>query len=193
MKEVDLNRFLAWLDPDHDQAALNYEEIRNNLIRILSRRGCPNASDLADKAFDRVILHLPKFVGTYDGPPSKYIIRVAINLCSDERSRLGKQDTLPNPNTKNAPVVTPKQEEEKWERERRHQCLEACLQKLPDGKRELILDYYQKQGAEKIANRQRLAEYLGISLNALAIRVLRIRESLEACILECLQAKNYSK
>ena len=118
---------------------------------------------------------------------------MAINLCSDELARLGKQDSLPKPNTKDDPRVTPKHEEEMWERERQHHCLETCMQKLHDGKRELILDYYQKKGAEKIANRQRMAEYLGISLNALAIRVLRIREGLEVCILECLQAENFSK
>jgi RNA polymerase sigma factor (sigma-70 family) len=193
MNEEDWNRFLAWLDPDREQAALNYEEIRNNLIRILNRRGCPNANDLADRAFDRVMLHLPKFIETYNGPPAKYIIRVAINLCADERKRIGIVDPIPRPNTKNDPRVTPRQEDDKRELERRHRCLETCLGKLPDGKRQLILDYYTGKGREKIENRQRIADYLGISLNALAIRVLRIRESLETCILECLQPENFAK
>ncbi len=193
MNEEDLNRFLAWLDPDRDKAALKYEEIRRNLIGIINRRNGPNPGELADKAFDRVIEHLPKIIETYTGEPAKYIIRVAINLCHDERKRLENFAPLPDPNKKISPHTSPGEDDEKREREQLHQCLEVCLGKLPTGKRDLILDYYAKKGREKIENRQRIADYLGISLNALAIRVLRIRETLEACILECLQAENFAK
>ncbi|MGH9839998.1 MAG: RNA polymerase sigma factor [Blastocatellia bacterium] len=193
MNEEDLNRFLAWLDPDRDKAALRYEEIRRNLIGILNRRSGPNPGELADKAFDRVINHLPKIIETYEGEPAKYIVRVAINLCHDERKRLENLEPLSDPNKKNSPRSSPREDDEKQERERLHQCLEACLGKLPEGKRDLILDYYAKKGKEKIENRQRVADYLGISLNALAIRVLRIRETLEACLLECLKDEKFAK
>jgi|SRR5215510_2254926 len=186
MNEEDWNCFLAWLGPDHDKAGLKYENIRRNLIRILVRRGCPDAEELADKAFDRVVEHLSHIIDCYTGEPAKYIIRVAINLCHEHRKKFDIPAPLPASAAKNSPRCSPKDDDEKWERERIHQCLEECLMKLPGGHQALILDYYSKDKKEKIENRKRIAETLGISLNAMAIRVLRIRERLEACLNECL-------
>src|SRR5262249_26738102 len=184
MNEEDWNRFLAWLNPDHDKAGLKYEDIRRNLIRILGRRGSLDAEELADKAFDRVIEHLPNIIDTYTGEPAKYIVRVAINLCHEHQK---KPHPMPESDIKKPPRYSPKNNDEKWNRERLHHCLDECLKKLHDAQRELILDYYSKDKKEKIENRKRIAVYLGISLNALAIRVFRIRDALESCLKDCLE------
>ena len=51
----------------------------------------------------------------------------------------------------------------------------------------LILRYYEGEGREKIDNRLELAAKLKIPLNALRIRVHRIKRTLEDCIAECLE------
>lgn len=49
-----------------------------------------------------------------------------------------------------------------------------------------MLSYYEgKQGA-RIANRKRIAEELGMPMNGLRIRVHRVREKLEMCLINCL-------
>jgi DNA-directed RNA polymerase specialized sigma24 family protein len=65
-------------------------------------------------------------------------------------------------------------------------CLHRCISRLEDQERMLITAYYKEEQRSKIDSRKMLAESLGISLNALAIRACRIRDKLEECIQKCL-------
>jgi hypothetical protein len=49
----------------------------------------------------------------------------------------------------------------------------------------LIVEYYKDAARERIDRRRALAERLGISMNALAVRACRIRDTLEACVGAC--------
>ena len=62
-------------------------------------------------------------------------------------------------------------------------CLEACFQEMltPD-EREFLLQYYEGDRQVRIQSRQRMAARLGIGLNALRNRALRLREKLETCL-----------
>ena len=71
--------------------------------------------------------------------------------------------------------------------EERNDCLDHCLKKLPEQNRILIVGYYQGDAGVKIDNRSALARQLGIPLNTLRIRVLRIRRRLKDCIMSCLE------
>jgi DNA-directed RNA polymerase specialized sigma24 family protein len=64
-------------------------------------------------------------------------------------------------------------------------CLDRCLTTLTPENRELISRYYSGQELRKPADRQRLAEELGITVDALRTRALRIRRELELCITRC--------
>ena len=65
-------------------------------------------------------------------------------------------------------------------------CLDRCAQSLPLETRTMILAYYEGKERARIENRRRLAEGLGVPMNSLRIRVHRIREKLEECLLNCL-------
>ena len=67
--------------------------------------------------------------------------------------------------------------------ERRLGCLEMCLDQLPSRQRELLLDYHG--GDRHIERRRALAASLSIPLNALRIRVHRIRTAVEHCVSGC--------
>ena len=69
--------------------------------------------------------------------------------------------------------------------EERLVCLQNCLQTLSPDNRELILQYYQGEKGEKIQNRKKLLEQLGIPVNTLRMRALRLRERLQGCVEEC--------
>jgi DNA-directed RNA polymerase specialized sigma24 family protein len=77
--------------------------------------------------------------------------------------------------------------EEVEEIEREYACLEHCLQRLTPENRELVLQYYEDEKRAKIDHRKKLAEKLGIALNALRIRAHRIRLVLEQCVQECMR------
>jgi DNA-directed RNA polymerase specialized sigma24 family protein len=68
-------------------------------------------------------------------------------------------------------------------------CLEECLQTLSTDSREIIVQYYREEKNAKIDYRKRLADSLGIPLNALRSRAQRTRRKLEECIIECLKPK----
>jgi DNA-directed RNA polymerase specialized sigma24 family protein len=72
------------------------------------------------------------------------------------------------------------------EREREYECLERCMERLPQDSRELVLEYYRDEKRAKIDRRKELAERLGIAPNALRIRAHRIRVALQRCVLDCL-------
>ena len=61
-------------------------------------------------------------------------------------------------------------------------ALEACLATLPAGARDLLARYYSADGRKRIALRQQMAEEMGMELNALRNRALRLRERLEECV-----------
>ncbi|HEY6923178.1 MAG TPA: hypothetical protein VI653_06915, partial [Steroidobacteraceae bacterium] len=60
-------------------------------------------------------------------------------------------------------------------------ALQGCLEELGPGAADLILAYYGGEGSARIEKRRRLAEELGLSVNALRNRALRLREALERC------------
>ncbi len=71
--------------------------------------------------------------------------------------------------------------------EQRSDCLTHCLGKLPDEGRDLIVRYYQGEKGSKIENRRQLAEDMGIPLQALRSRAVRLREKLETCMSVCMR------
>jgi DNA-directed RNA polymerase specialized sigma24 family protein len=78
-------------------------------------------------------------------------------------------------------------DEERRETEDKLKCLDKCLSELNLENREIIVGYYQGEKREKIDNRNRLAETLGIPNNALRSRAVRLRDKLESCITNCLR------
>ena len=61
---------------------------------------------------------------------------------------------------------------------------------IPVRNRELIVEYYRKEGRQKIDHRVAMAERLGIPLNALRSRAQRVRDKLERCIMRRLKDHN---
>ena len=55
-----------------------------------------------------------------------------------------------------------------------------------------MLDYHQGEGGQRIRNRRRLAQSLEVPMNALRIRVHRLRSRLEACVRDCMDRSQES-
>lgn len=168
------DKFLAWLDPDREQAGTKYETIRRKLIKIFVCRGCTSGEELADETINRVIRKVPEFAASYTGDPAAYFCGVARNVHLEHL----KKKPAPGP----MPVVDPPDQ-----KEIEYECLERCMNKLAPDNRELMLEYYQEEKQAKIDRRKELAARLGIAVNALRIRAHRIRVSLQTCVENCLK------
>jgi DNA-directed RNA polymerase specialized sigma24 family protein len=177
--QSELDRMLNWLADDRDQAAKKYESIRRRIIEILGSRGCPEAEHWADVTIDRVVSKIDKITKNYEGDPALYFYGVA--------KKVALECVKPKPN-RNIPPPPPPDEDLELE----HFCLEHCLKQLPSEDRDVVKEYYAKDGREKIDNRNKLAKKLGIGLNALRIRVHRIRIVLRKCVRECIKLEKDS-
>ncbi|HEV8427526.1 MAG TPA: hypothetical protein VGQ41_06410 [Pyrinomonadaceae bacterium] len=175
LTKESFDALLAWLDANPDSAALKYEKIRTRLIKIFVCHGCIEAEDLADETIDRVARRLNDIVSTFSGEPTRYFFGVARKI------QLEYFRTKPKPEP-------PPSVDVQVEDERGFECLEHCMEKLSPEHRELVLQYYEEEEGSKIDHRKHLAEQLGIAVNALRIRVCRIRASLEECVQKCLHA-----
>lgn len=181
---------LARLDPDPLRAGQQYEHIRRSLVTFFECRGSRSAEDHADETINRVARRLAEGKEMYVANPASYFYGVARNILKEEWEKAKQMpaelDTLPAIKhlSDDASRVL-ERELERRRGDRRLECLEHCLQKLTNSDRDLILEYYRGDTNVKIENRKTLSERLGVGLNALRIRALRIRERLESCVKDC--------
>jgi RNA polymerase sigma factor (sigma-70 family) len=133
---------------------------------------------MADEVFDRVSRKADELRMTFQGDPKLYCYGVANNLIREYQ----KKTKLFVP-IEEVDIAADLPDEVAAETEElREECLSHCLQELSEEKRLLILSYYAKEKRAKTVHRAELARELGISIEALRVRVLRIRLTLEACI-----------
>ena len=172
MTPEEFDRLLRWLNPDRDKAGEKYEWIRKRLIKMFVCRGCHVPEELADRTINRVARKLPEVQSTYVGDPAHYFPGFARNIflewIKDRPPVLG----MPNPPPES-------------EADPRHACLEKCLEQLPREEHDLVLSYYEGEGRDKIEHRKMLADRFGLGINALRIRVCRIRLELQNCVERC--------
>jgi len=163
---------LNWLDPDRERAGQKYETIRLKLIKLFSCRGCCDAAELADESINRVMAKVEELAKTYNGEPALYFYGVAHKVYLEYLRESHLKPQLP-------PTPPPPDETA-------YECLEECIHQLQEENREMVVRYYQEERQAKIDNRRRLAQELGIGVNALRIRAHRIRIQLQKCVEACL-------
>jgi DNA-directed RNA polymerase specialized sigma24 family protein len=174
INQEQFDRLLQWFAPDLEKAGQIYERIRTRLIKIFVCRGSNVPQELADKTINRVARKLAAIQSTYTGDPAYYFASVA-NFIFKESLR---KDIPP-------PVVVPEPSPPDEDEERDYSCLEECMQKLTTLDRSLVVGYYREEKRAKIDHRKKLAEELGLGLNALRIRACRIRAELQKCVELC--------
>jgi RNA polymerase sigma factor (sigma-70 family) len=179
--QKSFEEILAWLDPDRNEAANIYVQLRNDLTKIFVWNHCNDPDGLTDEVFDRVGRKVHDLRPNFKGDPKLFFYGVARNLIKESPKRIKKQVSLEDTDLA-APEVAVDDESEAM----REECLNSCLQQLSAEKRELILGYYAKERQAKIDHRTELARQMGISVETLRVRVHRIRGTLEKCIERCL-------
>ena len=186
LSQYVFDRLLAWLDDGTDSHGERYLEMRRRLVSYFDRRNRPAADELADETLNRVARTLEQGGVIATRPPARYCYIIAkFVLFEDlrrERRYVGLDDRAISVDRQ--PIGAAPSDDHALQ-EQRLECLDRCLEMLKPEQRQLIVEYYRDSGRHKIERRRALADRLGISMNALAIRASRIRDTLSTCMHEC--------
>ncbi len=171
------SELLAFLARGGGDGGAAYEELRRRLQFFFEWKGCAGAPELADETLNRVAAKLTAGEPIHTDEPQRYAFGVARFVyleavkrnARDTRAERDKQSTLDDGG-------------DAMQREARLAALEACLDTLPPRTQQMLLRYHEDDGRQRIDHRKALADNLGIALNALRIRVHRVRIQLEDCV-----------
>lgn len=168
---------MAALGSDEAAQGAAYARLYERLCSFFTWKGSPVPEELADRTLNRMGRKLAEGE-TLEQTPEKYALGVArfIHLETVKKEVREKEQAAAQPER-------PEPEEtEAAEHEAQLQALEHCLEKLGDDA-PLVRRYYAHvKGQKKIDERKALAADVGLSMNALRIKTLRLRKALADCV-----------
>jgi DNA-directed RNA polymerase specialized sigma24 family protein len=159
------DRLLNALDPTPELASRRYEALRRRLIDLFAWERSETPEELADETLNRLARRLGEGV-VIEGDVARYAFGIARLLLHEDARTRRKRDTA----LREMPAAAAAPESDDL-----LDLLGGCLGDLPADSRRLIERYYGE-------DRATLARSLGISLNALRNRALRIRQHLHDCV-----------
>jgi RNA polymerase sigma factor (sigma-70 family) len=181
----EFDRFLASLDPDRERAGEKYIQIYGKLQLYFRWQGVSFPEDCVDETMYRVARKIA--AGVEIRNPTGYFHDVARSVLKEYR-RQGETETSIQAMMPASDISETHISESDLELERHYNCLNQSIQRLPPEDRELIMQYYKgNTRMKKGESHKELAERLGVSLNGLRIRTLRIRQKLRAYMDDCLK------
>jgi DNA-directed RNA polymerase specialized sigma24 family protein len=151
--------------------------------------GFSEPEDLVDATFDRAIRRIEE-VEVRDLPA--FIRGVARHVASEAHKSKVRQVALDEVLGTVSGSRPTNDSDERATAERRFHCLERCSSQLCQADRELMAEFYRFDGGQKIENKKKIAETLGIALGALRVRAFRVREKLERCMTQCMRGGSAS-
>ncbi len=176
ISQTSFDEFLDALDRDRERAGAKYEALRLRIVKFFEWRACRSPEDLADQTLDRIARKIS--VGEQIQDPVNYAYGVARFLYLETLKQKLREEPIETDIAFETAVDGDKEE--------RMICLEACLTKLTETSRAMIVEYYCGERQAKIDHRKELAARFRISVNALRIKSLRIRATLEDCVTKCM-------
>jgi DNA-directed RNA polymerase specialized sigma24 family protein len=170
-----LQTLLNALQTSDADGASAYEQLRVKLIRFFRWNHCWTAEDLADETMDRLAGRLAEETATI-ADPVRFALGIARMIVHEHRARENRETRA------RAGFASQTHQQHDEEEQARAEALDHCLNTLPPQGRRLIERYYTGDAGERIRNRQQFAAELGLDLNALRNRALRLRRQLEGCV-----------
>jgi DNA-directed RNA polymerase specialized sigma24 family protein len=174
-KEVTQDKFeafLLWLSLEKDKAGDEYERLRFRLTTFFATRNCRFPEDLADETINRVIVKT--FENTVENKLA-FCYGVAKNVFLESLRKEKNHVNIDDIEIAAKPV------EPKFT----DKCLEKCLSELSTENRTLIIDYFSENKSAKITLREKISDTLGITQTNLRMKVVRIKQRLKKCLVEC--------
>jgi DNA-directed RNA polymerase specialized sigma24 family protein len=158
---------LAALAPERDVAGQKYEDLRRRLINLFAWEQCDAPDHLADEVLNRLARKILE--GVVIPHLDRYAFGIARIVIQEQSRTLRNRETAMRELQAGA-----LQARQNWAT---LDAMQGCVDLLPADRRELIERYYSEDRAS-------LARKLGISVNALRNRAMRIRDELFRCMSE---------
>lgn len=174
-----LNRLLLRLDSDLPRAAEKYEELRRVLIKFFEWNRSPRADDLADEVISRLAMK-----AVDDIQNIKAFARKIAEYVLMEEAKKSQRLTSIDEMTHEIPSVetSPDTIVEKLDAKIRIDCLRMCREQLLPEEDALVMAYHDVEHESHKLCRKRLAQQMGLTMNALRVRANRLRDKLEDCV-----------
>lgn len=166
---------LARLHSDREQAGLAYEALRLRLTYFFEARANtrPDISpdNLVDKTVNRLAhqIHSGEDVRAIE-PFALAIARYIWLEAHKEKAHLSLEEMLENDELQ----LVSQQPYEESQQDERIELMRQCVMRLPEDQLALLQEYYQI----KAEDRRKLASKLGLSENALYLKIHRLRQRL---------------
>jgi hypothetical protein len=176
---ADFGELFRKLDPDEDEAARRFRQIRSGLERFFRARGCSDPESLADETVTRVAIKAASLV--FDGRAAHFTVfySFALNIYREFAARLRSEVQTLDSN-----FISPDRTHDP-DSEMRFDCLDECLLALSESDRTVILDYFEREKSQRIERRKKLADRLNLSMSGLHVKIHRMKLQLRICVLEC--------
>lgn len=188
LSPAQFEKLLRGLDRDRERAGQKYEDLRLLLIRFFDWNACPGAEEHADETLNRVARRLEE-EDILD--IAAFAWGVAKNIRREVASKSRRLISLDDLGDEGLPLRdnrdTEKELYDQFEKAHRVACLRVCLSKLSKGDRDLFVSYHVPAGERSEARRE-LARVAGLSLGALRMKVIRLRQKLEKCTRRCVSS-----
>jgi DNA-directed RNA polymerase specialized sigma24 family protein len=173
LSEDAFSRLLARLNGDPAQAGEEYEKLRARLIYFFERKGCRIPAELGDETINRVARKIE------EGQEIKDVFKFSFGV-----ARLVLLEHWDDPKRcweeLDERLSSPRSAEREFA-EHKLKCMEKCLQALSPEERDLIIRNCISNRKDKME----VAVALGLTINALRLRVFRIRLKLHECYEKC--------
>ena len=177
-------RFLSLLGSEREAAGEKYEIVRLKLVKYFELRMCAAPDELADVTIDRVARRLAEGEEIKASEPMRYVYGVARNVFLENRKvEWRQQAVLASAIADDAARA----ELEQKAADAQLECFQRCLDEQSPDARALLLRYYDDSGRSRIDRRTELAHEIGVPLNALRIRIHRIKAGLQKCMEQCIR------
>lgn len=182
MKKWDLSQeaffqLLARLNAEPALAGEEYEKLRARLIYFFERKGCRIPAELGDETINRIARKIEEGYEIED--PYKFSYGVA-------RLVLLEYWSDPTREWEQLNERLPSQEGNCAFDERKMECMKKCLSALSSEERDLIIKNCTLNNIGKVE----AAKALGLTINALRLRVFRIRAKLQVCRENCIKVRD---
>jgi len=167
-------------------AGEQYKHLHRKLFFYFESRRCEDPNELAHKTLGRLMEKYGQHVEIRD--LTRYSYGIAKNVLHEYLRDKEAEKKYVTDEEYHSRVHTPDEDAEA-RKERKLKCKKKCLAGLSGQERMMLTDYFSGRGRSRQKRRERMAEQLNISLQALRLRVFHLRRGLKKCLEKCLEGE----
>lgn len=158
------------LEPNARSVKEGFQQCRFKLVKFFAWRRCQDPDNLADETIIRLLKNVHDGQEISASSPYSYVYAIANNVFKEYLRAKKKGETFLNINEVQESTVPAATDD----------CNKQCLEQLSHDNRELLARYYLDD-----EERLDIARELGQSLNALRLKVHRLKHGLKRCWEDC--------